>query len=360
MPSQNLSHTKTGYEGTTFENLLQDCYSCGLITVDHAGNITSLNPEAERLLHLPALQPASADALKTLPLPITAIVCEVFKTGKPAANRKITLDSLQKTPTTVSVTAMPVSGELGFSVVAMLNDSSVTARLEHNLRRLDRLARVGTLSAGLAHEIKNALVTVKTFVELLLEKNQDAELSETVLREIGRMDGLVTHMLRFAAPPHPVLAQVHLHTVLELSLHMIQPRLNTTLISLERRFHASQDLIPGDDAQLEQAFLNLLFNAVDALGEEGTLSLDTDLVDTETGRQLCLRIGDTGAGISAENLPRLFEPFFTTKQRGTGLGLAVTRRIIQEHKGTIQVESQPGKGTTFIICLPTETVAAGQ
>ena len=358
MPSQNLSRAKVRYEGATFENLMQDCYSCGLITVDHAGNITSLNPEAERVLQLPA-SPTPATALENLPLPITAIVREVFKTGKPAANRKITLDSPKQTPTILSVTAMPVSGELGFSVVAMLNDSSVTARLEHNLRRLDRLARVGTLSAGLAHEIKNALVTVKTFVELLLEKNQDAELSETVLREIGRMDGLVTHMLRFAAPPHPVLAQLHLHTVLELSLHMIQSRLNTKLISVERHFRAAQDLIPGDDAQLEQAFLNLLFNAVDALGEEGSLSLGTEQVDTETGRQLCLRIADTGAGISAEDLPRIFEPFFTTKQRGTGLGLAVTHRIIEEHKGTIRVESQPGQGTTFIIHLPVGATTAG-
>ena len=358
MPSQSLNSAKAGYEGATFENMLQDCYSCGLVTVDHAGQITSLNPEAERLLNLPALPPLSTDNFKTLPLPITALICEVFKTGKPAANRKITLDSPQKA-TTLSVTAMPVSGELGFSVVAMLNDSSVTARLEHNLRRLDRLARVGTLSASLAHEIKNALVTVKTFVELLLEKNQDADLSETVLREIGRMDGLVTHMLRFAAPPHPVLTQVPLHGVLELSLHIIQSRITAKMISLQRNFFVGDDLIPGDSAQLEQAFLNLLLNAVDALGEEGILSLGTELLETDHGRQLCIRITDTGAGIAAEDLAQIFEPFFTTKPRGTGLGLAVTRRIIEEHKGDIRVESQPGKGTTFLIRLPVGTAPAG-
>ena len=359
MPSKSLS-SSAGQEGTTFETLLQDCYSCGLITVDHAGNITSLNPEAERLLHLPFPPASPADALKTLPLPITSLIAEVFQTGKSAANRKITLDSQKQTPTTLSVTAMPVSGELGFSVVAMLNDSSVTARLEHNLRRLDRLARVGTLSAGLAHEIKNALVSVKTFVELLLEKNQDAELSETVLREISRMDGLVTHMLRFAAPPHPVLAQVQIHPVLELSLHMIQSRINSKLISVARDFRATENAIPGDAAQLEQAFLNLLLNAVDAIGEEGTLSLGTELLETENGRQVCIRIADTGAGISAENLPRIFEPFFTTKQRGTGLGLAITRRIIEEHTGDIRVESEPGKGTTFTIRLPAEAAPAGR
>ena len=357
MPSQSLSITKSGHEGTTFENLLHDCYACGLITVDHMGNITLLNPEAERVLQLPAL-PKPAVAASILPLPINALIHEVFQTGRPAANRKITLDPLKKTPTTLSVTAMPVAGELGISVVAMLNDCSVTVRLEHNLRRLDRLARVGTLSAGLAHEIKNALVAVKTFVDLLLEKNPDAELSETVRREIARMDGLVTHMLKFAAPPHPVLAGLHLHTVLENSLFMIHPRISAKLISVRREFRAGDDRLPGDESQLEQAFLNLLLNAVDAIGEEGAVHLTTDLVDTAAGRQVEIRIADTGAGIPAESAPQIFEPFFTTKPRGNGLGLAVTRRIIEEHQGGIRFESQPGHGTTFIVHLPAGQVPA--
>ncbi len=357
MPSQSLGGNNGGHEGTSFEHLLQDCHACGIITVDHMGNITSLNPEAERVLQLPAL-PRLAVAAGNLPLPLNELIHEVFRTGKSVANRKLALDQITNNPTTFSVTAMPVSGELGAGVVAMFSDSSVRARLEHNLRRLDRLARVGTLSAGLAHEIKNALVAVKTFVDLLLEKNQDAELSETVLRELGRMDGLVTHMLRYAAPPHPVLADVPLHTVLEHALHMIQPRISAKLISIRRDFRACQDVLPGDEAQLEQAFLNLLLNAVDALGEEGTVTLSTDLVDTGAGRCLEIRIADTGAGIRAEDLAHIFEPFFTTKPRGNGLGLAVTRRIIEEHKGGIRFESQPGHGTTFIVQLPAGRVPA--
>ncbi len=357
MPSQSLSHARGDQAGTSFEHLLQDCYACGLITVDRTGRITALNPEAERVLQLPATPP-HAEAATVLPLSINALIREVFQTGKPAANRKLVLDPLKKNPTTLSVTAMPVSGDLGAGVVAMLNDSSVTVRLEHNLRRLDRLARVGTLSAGLAHEIKNALVAVKAFVDLLLEKNQDAELSETVRREITRMDGLVSHMLKYAAPPHPVLAGVHLHTVLENSLFMIHPRITAKLISLRRDFHTADDLIPGDESQLEQAFLNLLLNAVDAVGEEGNVQLTTELRETAAGRSVEIRIADTGAGIAAENLPQIFEPFFTTKPRGNGLGLAVTRRIIEEHHGSIRFESQPGAGTTFIIQLPAGVVPA--
>lgn len=347
MPTQSLNNAKAGCEGATFENLLQDYFTCGLITVDPAGSILALNPEAGRLLHRDAAQTP-----EPLPDKLLAIIQEALQTGQTLPNRKLIFRPPDHQPVTLSVTAMPVSGKQGPGVVILLNDVSVTAKLEHNLRRLDRLARVGTLSAGLAHEIKNALVSVKTFVELLLEKNPDADLSETVLREIARMEGLVTHMLKYAAPPHPVLAPIRLHALLDRSLHMLQPRLTAKLITLKRDFHADDDLLLGDDHQLEQALLNLLLNAVDALGEAGTLNLGTELMDTEAGRQICLRVTDTGAGIAPEILPKIFDTFFTTKLRGTGLGLAVTRRIIEEHSGCISAQSQPGHGTTFTILLP--------
>ena len=358
MPTQSLISSKVAYKGGPFENMLRDCFSCGVIAVDFEGRIISVNPEAKRVLHLPALR-EPAPSLETLPAQITAIIREVLRTGKTTANRKITLNFLKQASATLSVTAMPVSGRPGASVVAMLNDFSAAEKLEKNLRRLDRLASVGTLSAGLAHEIKNALVAVKTFVDLLLEKNQDAELSETVRREIGRMDAILSHMLKYATAPKPALAKIRLHEVLEHSLHMMHPRIGAKMISLKREFNAADDQLTGDDHQLEQALLNLLFNAVDAIGTEGELTVGTDLLDDDKkNRQLRIRITDTGDGIPAKTLPEIFKPFFTTKSRGTGLGLAVTRRIIEEHGGVISVESRAGKGTTFTILLPTETTPA--
>jgi signal transduction histidine kinase len=133
---------------------------------------------------------------------------------------------------------------------------------------------------------------------------------------------------------------------------MIQPRITSKLISLQRNFQAGDDLIPGDDSQLEQVFLNLLLNAADAIGEEGTLNVTTEMLETAAGPHISIRVSDTGAGIAAENLAQIFEPFFTTKPRGTGLGLAVARRIVEEHKGEIRVETEVGKGTSFIVRLP--------
>jgi signal transduction histidine kinase len=247
-------------------------------------------------------------------------------------------------------------------VLVVFSDVSSIRKLEHHLQRLDRLASIGTLSASMAHEIKNALVPVKTFVGLILEKNPEAELAGTVRRELERVETLVSRMLKFAAPAKPALAPVRLHELLEHSLHLAQHRAEGKLISFHRQFNAPSDSCHGDDYQLEQAVLNLLLNAVEAMGPEGALTVRTDLVARDAQMQpqegdqaqrfLRLDITDTGVGIPPEKLDSVFEPFFTTKPHGTGLGLAVTRRIIEEHNGLIRVKSQPGKGTTFTVFLP--------
>jgi signal transduction histidine kinase len=233
---------------------------------------------------------------------------------------------------------------------------------EEKLRRLHRLASVGTLSASLAHEIRNALVAGKTFIDLLLEKHQDAELAGIVRREMGRIDSLVSQMLKFAGPAKPALSAVRLHDVLDHSLRLVQPQMGIKGIALRRLLQATPDLVEADDYQLEQAFVNLFLNALDAMGPDGTLTVATEVLstgDASDGRhnstahkQLRVTIKDTGIGFSPENAARLFEPFFTTKQNGTGLGLPITRQIIQEHGGEIALESQPNEGATFRILLP--------
>jgi signal transduction histidine kinase len=219
---------------------------------------------------------------------------------------------------------------------------------EQNLQRLDRLAGLGLLSAGMAHEIKNGMVAVKTFVDLLLEKNQDAELGEVVGRELERINAIVTQMLRFAAPGQAVFKTVRIHGLLDHSLRLVEHQISGKLISLDRDYKAAPDTVRGDEFQLQQALMNLLFNAVEAMGANGALTVSTEI----TGGQLRIQIRDTGTGVAPENLKRLFEPFFTTKKDGTGLGLAISQRIVLEHGGTITAQSENNKGSTFSISLP--------
>jgi len=224
---------------------------------------------------------------------------------------------------------------------------------EQSMRRLDRLASLGLLSAGMAHEIKNSLVAVNTFVGRLLENGEDRDFSETVRRELRRIDTLVSQMLRFAAPGKNEFATVHVHDLLDHSLRLVEHQIKGKSISLNRCYVAAPDTVSGDEYQLQQAFMNLLFNAIEAMGMNGTLTVSTDISgDKPDERRLRIHIQDTGMGIPEENLPHLFEPFFTTKKNGTGLGLAICQRIVHEHDGDITAQSEIKKGATFCLSLP--------
>ena len=221
------------------------------------------------------------------------------------------------------------------------------------MERLDRLANLGMLSAGMAHEIKNGLVAVKTFVDLLLEKNRDADLGEVVRHELDRINAIVSQMLRIASPARAAFQTVHGHELLEHSLRLLQPQIGGKLILLKKNYLAPADTVPGDAAQLQQVFMNLLLNALEAMGPNGTLTIGTEILAGENDpAMLRIQIQDSGGGIAPENMARLFEPFFTTKKNGTGLGLAICQRIIQEHHGYILAHSEIGRGSTFSILLP--------
>jgi signal transduction histidine kinase len=337
-------------EATSLATVLHDCLSAGIVIVGELEQILCCTPEAERLLHLPPGQTVGCD-LSALPAPLQKITREAAITRKPVGSRVVTLATGKNAPV-FRVGAVPFqAGDGKIQIVVTVNDVAIVRRIEQNLNRLDRLASVGTLSAGMAHEIKNALVAIKTFVDLLLEKNRDAELGDIVGREMRRIDSIVSQMLRFGAPVRPAFAAVRLHEVLEHSLRMLQHQFEDKLIALNREFKATNDSIQGDDYQLEQVFVNLFFNAIEAMGPNGSLRIAT-AVTTAPACFVCVTVTDNGIGIPPENMRRLFEPFFTTKQNGTGLGLAITQSIVREHHGEISATSEPHKGTTFRVLLP--------
>jgi len=227
------------------------------------------------------------------------------------------------------------------------------AGLPDNLRRLDRLASLGLLAAGAAHEIKNGLTAISTFTGLLLEKNEDREMAEVVRRELKRIDSLVTQMMRYASPRPATLVPVPVHQVIDYSLRLLEHQMKGRGISLRRDYLALPGTVRGDEAQLQQVFMNLMLNAVEAINGPGELVVRTENAVENTGaKKMRVFITDNGPGIAAEHLARVFDPFFTTKATGTGLGLAICQRVAQEHQGWIEVQSGPGRGSTFIVTLP--------
>jgi signal transduction histidine kinase len=354
-----------GQDVLNFPDVLRETLSCGLVALDPHGQVvlfdsaaaamTGLDPA--NVLHQPAraLPAGLGEALSSaLESKGQEAVCEFNLARGPRANSLIRVST--------HVERLP-DGRPS-RVIAVLNDLSTVRAFEHSMRRIDRLASIGTLSAGMAHEIKNAMVAVKTFVEILIRNHQDAQLAEVVDREMKRINAIVSQMLRFAGPAKPTFAPIRLHDVLEQSIRVMEHHLEGRKILLHRVLGAVPDLVRGDGYQLEQVFLNLFFNALDAMGPNGRLTITTDIVPTGQSEllgtpALRVQVQDSGVGIPPENLDRLFEPFFTTKATGTGLGLAITRRIIQEHRGLITVESQPGQGATFSLLLPLAVAPGG-
>ena len=224
-------------------------------------------------------------------------------------------------------------------------------RLRHEVTRAERLKAVGTLAAGMAHEIKNPLAAIKTFTEFLPERYDNAEFREKFHRivggEVNRINHLVQRLLEFARPSAPQLALVQASEVMRETLECLQAITVQKRIRVETAF-SEPDHIQADREQLKQAFLNLLLNGIEAMQPGGALNVT---IRPRHGFVEIL-IEDTGPGIPQEILPRVFDPFYTTKDHGTGLGLSIVHTIVTEHGGHIALEGSPGRGTQVTLKFP--------
>jgi signal transduction histidine kinase len=229
--------------------------------------------------------------------------------------------------------------------------ASQREQLLTEVRKGDQMKAVGTLAAGLAHEIKNPLSAIKTFTEHLDEHYQDpsfrAKFRKIVGSEVDRINLIVQQLLEFAKPVPPKLMPVQVTRIIEDTLAFLTNDLVQRHVEVQRRY-ADPGQVLADPQQLKQVFLNLMLNSLQAMNGRGQLSLAT----AREGSELVVTLRDNGNGIAAKDLPHIFEPFYTTKDGGTGLGLAVVQGIIREHGGRILVESEPGKGTTVTVSLP--------
>jgi signal transduction histidine kinase len=345
-----------------YNDLLVDGLASGVIAADTNSNLTVFNREAQRILHL-----ASAPTtLAAIPPALADVFTETITQGQGTRDKDIILPWPDDTETPVRVSSSVFYSHTGQMMGAFLviNDLTTIRHLELQVRRTDRLASIGTLAAGMAHEIKNPLVSIKTFTQLLPERFDDADFRDTftslVGSEVKRIDTIVNQLLRFSRPSPPTLTPSHLHEILDHATKLMSQQLRQKNIRLEQHFAAASDLINADAQQLGQALINFFLNAIDAMPDSGTLTITTTTDNHPlsppnhhpNGRHIVLSIQDTGEGIAPDALTHIFDPFFTTKSHGTGLGLSVAHGIIHEHSGIIDVKSAIGQGTTFTLQFP--------
>jgi len=226
-------------------------------------------------------------------------------------------------------------------------------KTEARLIRSEKLAALGQLAAGIAHEIRNPLTSINILIHSLTENipsgDSHREDLKVIEEEINRINEILDRFLRFAKPAPPLLERTDVASIFEETLQLIRPRIEKQRIGVKREFQ-SLPIILMDREQMKQVALNLLLNAVQAMPKGGNLVLRGQ--NSEDGQWIQLSIQDSGIGISSEDMNKLFDPFFSTKEGGVGLGLSITHRIIDQHHGKIEVESTPGEGTLFTVWLP--------
>lgn len=235
-------------------------------------------------------------------------------------------------------------------------------RMEDEVFRKNRLVELGTIAAGVAHEIRNPLASIKTFAQLMPERMDDPEFknefSKLVLKDVDRITKVIESMLAFARPAQVNFQEQPSNDLVEEAVLLVQSRLKAKRIELTRAFHGNP-VVNVDKHQMLQVLVNLLSNAADALQERGKIRVATgvsqlDVADGGNGNRdfAVIEVSDNGPGIPASVRSRLFDPFFTTKKEGTGLGLSISQKIVRDHGGAIAVSSVEGKGTTFRVSLP--------
>jgi two-component system, sporulation sensor kinase E len=332
----------------------------GVITVGPDGSIATLNPAAERMLGA-GEDEAVARTIKSMFRDDGGFAADVGKVldGRvPRTLREVTLVTRagRTLHAQTSVSRMRDVGGRKLGAVVTMEDLSEIKALTDQLIRADRLAAMGELTAGVAHEVRNPLGIIRASVQLMEDAECDRkrvhEAAEVIKHEIDRLDRVIKALLDFGRPASPSMRTVDVRRVLEEVVLFTRKFADRSHVGIVEEYDEDVPEVMGDPEQLKQVFVNLISNAVQSMADDGgalTVSIghEDDFV--------FVRFVDTGPGITPDYIGKVFDPFFSTRDDGTGLGLTIVHRIVDEHGGHIEVTSDPGTGTAFTVHLPAIT-----
>ncbi len=356
---------------------LLESASEGIVLIDASGRITLVNTAAERMFGYDHAELLGQSLEVLLPERLRGAHTE-HRAHYFAAPRVrpmgygLDLAGRRKDGTEfpVEISLSYIASSDGITAMALITDISERKRVEAELQRqretlhqAEKLAALGTLSAGIAHEMNNPLGIITSRIEIMLLDAGEHNLPPQVLEDLRVLHRATQRVARIAANLRSFARQtprehtrVDLNAVVAETLLLMRKPLEADGIVLVTSLDPSIGAILGDAGTLQQVLLNLLTNAREAMvGRGGEIRIETSIV-AERPDWVRIVIRDTGHGISPEELSKVFDPFFTTKATGTGLGLSVSYGIVQDHHGTVDVQSVPGKGTTFILAFPTAPV----
>ncbi|HEX7176532.1 MAG TPA: ATP-binding protein, partial [Pyrinomonadaceae bacterium] len=354
-----------------FNESIVESINVGLVAVDSEGRVTACNTSLEELLGVRRDDAFGARVEDLFAEDFAETLGQVlgvsrWRLGEVRHIYKLHTAARQGRSLILNISIAPLKrpdspDHTGALVV--LEDVTGRVRLEEQLQQREKLSSIGLLAAGVAHEINTPLTGVSSYTQMLLGTVADTDpkhaLLQKIRRQTDRATGIVNNLLNFSRTGGVTdFAEVDLNRVLEDTLQLLETQLRHSHVEVRREYGPRVPRVFGNPGQLQQVFTNLLLNARDAIPDGGTVTLRTRA--DEEGDVVTVEVEDDGIGIAAENVARIYDPFFTTKGvgRGTGLGLAVSYGIVQEHAGHISVESSPGRGTRFRITLPTAATRA--
>ena len=338
-----------------FKDLIFQSAGTGLIALDLEHRITAFNRAAEEITGVTATRAIgqSWPALIGSAAPLASI--EATIDGNPRASMRhetaLRRPDGSTVPVRMTFSALRSGEGERLGLITACEDLSAIRAMESRMRQADRLATVGRMAANIAHEIRNPLASLTGAIEVLTSphtaEDSRERLSQIVARESERLNHIIKNFLEYARPAPLSIATYDVAAAAEEVLLLLEHRASPGSLKVIREF-APSVMWPVDAQQLRQILWNLCLNAVEAMPEGGELRVAIAV----RGDTLEVTISDTGEGIAANDVAHVFEPFFSTKSEGTGLGLALVHRVVQEHGGDIDVRSAPGLGATFTLTLP--------
>jgi two-component system sensor histidine kinase PilS (NtrC family) len=343
--AQKLDERDTNLRDLEFFNKeVIESLPSGLFTSDQSGRVLIYNRAAEKITGIKKDTVIGKRMDEVLPF---------FQSSFVSSRREeiIRADGIQKVIGLQITPLRDISGnDTGF--IGIFQDITKLKKIEAEMKLKEKWAALGELSSNIAHEIRNPLASLKGSIEMLKEdmipQNQKKRLMEIALKEMERLNSIITDFLTYSRPTPAEFKRCELHSILDETMELLKHvEQNRGSISINKKYTASLE-VDADPQKMQQVFWNLGLNAIEAMPEGGELNVSTR--STNTAVEITFK--DSGIGIDDHDVEKIFYPFFTTKENGTGLGLSIAYRIIEEHAGSIIVKSSPGFGTTFEVILP--------
>lgn len=326
----------------------------GLIATDRHGKIAFFNDAAEKITSLNLNKARGKDLETVLPSQWSGLK-EHLNKGETVLEQEMECIFSGQQAVPVSISATRVVNEEGYFIcdILILRDLGEVRKLQEEIRRKEKLAALGGLAAGVAHEIRNPLSSIKGMASFFggkfAEGSDDRQAAGVMIQEVDRLDRVISELIDFARPSELKLKPTNVNEMLTHSARLVQQDAGTKNIEIHCSGSDNLPQVQLDPDRFSQCLLNLYLNAIQSMDAGGILSINSSPGDYEN---IKITIADTGKGISPSDLRKIFDPYFTTKSTGTGLGLAIVHKIVEAHQGNIKVTSTPGKGTLFTIFLP--------